>query len=106
MHNKLILLGLTTCLFWGQQAWGMEGSSTELGQHLFESTALGTTGKSCARCHPGGEGLRETGSYTAEQLREMINFCIRDALKGKPLPTGSQELEALYAYVRSLSPKE
>ena len=103
MNKSVLVLGLMGGLVLGIPAWGMEGSSIALGQRLFESTALGATGKSCASCHPGGEGLRETGSYEDGQLQEMINFCIRDALKGIPLTAGSQELESLYTYVRSLA---
>lgn len=81
-------------------AGAMEGSSEQLGRTLYESTALGSTGGSCAGCHPGGKGLQGVGAYSREQLGEMVNFCIRDALKGKMLAPGSQELDALTGYVR------
>ncbi|HAD03274.1 MAG: hypothetical protein A2005_04325 [Desulfuromonadales bacterium GWC2_61_20] len=103
MLKRMLFLPLLSGILTAIPVWGLEENRGELGQRLFESTALGATGKSCASCHPGGKGLQETGSYDDGQLREMINFCIRDALKGKPLTTGSQELEALYAYVRSLA---
>ena len=91
----VVLLGI------GCSALAMEGNSVQLGKALFESTALGSTGGSCVACHPGGKGLQGIGSYNPEQLSEMVNFCIRDALKGKMLAPGSQELGALTDYVRT-----
>ena len=104
MHKRGWTAGLLLLLLVGN-GYGMEGDSVGLGKRLFESTALGTSGGSCAGCHPQGKGLQEIGNYPAEQLREMINFCIRDALKGKILAEGSQELDALYNYVRRFGAK-
>ncbi|RMF46844.1 MAG: cytochrome C [Deltaproteobacteria bacterium] len=79
-----------------------ENPNRELGKALFESTALASNGKSCASCHPDGKGLQELDAYDDNMLREMINFCIRDALKGKMLPNDAQELESMRLYLRSL----
>lgn len=84
-------------------AAAVEGPTAELGKTLFESTRLGSNGKSCASCHPRGKGLAEIDAYDDGQLKEMINFCIRDALKGRMFAMDSQELEAMLAYLRSLS---
>lgn len=80
----------------------VEGPSPALGKPLFEATTLGSNGNSCATCHPGGNGLNEVHAYDDSMLREMINFCIRDALNGTMLALESQEIEALQRYVRSL----
>ena len=87
-------------------AVAFEGPSQEIGKALFNSTTLGSNHKSCQQCHPNGKGLQEIGAYNDGQLREMINFCIRDALKGKMLDPDSQEISSLLLYVRSLAPAE
>ncbi len=104
MKRNTLLLVLVILLN-GTAASAIEGPSPELGKTLFEATELGTNGKSCASCHPGGKGLEEIGAYTDGQLREMINFCIRDALLGRMLPLESQELEAMQRYLRALQPQ-
>jgi hypothetical protein len=75
------------------------------GEKLFADTSLGTNGQSCASCHPGGKGLAEVGAYDTEMLQEMVNFCIRDAMKGQLLPEGAPELVALEKYLRSFQQK-
>jgi cytochrome c len=72
----------------------------ETAEQLFHSTALGSNGKSCATCHPQGKGLEKIADYDDATLREIINFCIRDALKGELLPEKSAELRALGSYLR------
>lgn len=69
-------------------------------EELFQSTSLGTNGKSCSACHPQGKGLENIGDYDDATLQEFVNFCIRDALKGKMLPEGSEELQILASYLR------
>ncbi|PLX96922.1 MAG: cytochrome C [Desulfuromonas sp.] len=90
-------------LLLSSSAWGLEGTPLALGETLFEATSLGTNQKSCASCHPGGEGLDEIAVYDDDQLKEMINFCIRDALKGEMMPLESQEIEAMFLYLRHSS---
>lgn len=82
-----------------------EGPTVTMGEILFTSTTLGSNGKSCSSCHPGGKGLAEIGAYDDATLREMINFCIRDALKGKMFALESQELDSLLLYLRTLPQK-
>jgi cytochrome c len=86
-------------------ALATEGPTVTRGKALFESTDLGSNGKSCASCHPDGKGLAETGVYDDLMLREMINFCIRDALKGKMFALESRELDAMLSYLRILPQK-
>ncbi len=74
----------------------------ELGKRLFHATSLGASGYSCASCHPGGKGLEEIDAYDDGMLREMVNFCIRDALKGEMMDLESTEIESFLLYLRSL----
>jgi cytochrome c len=99
---RIALLLCSLFLAWGMLAAAAEGPSVALGKTLFESTALSGNGKSCSTCHPAGKGLQEIGAYDDGQLKEMINFCIRDALKGKMFTPDAQELNALLAYLRTL----
>ena len=98
---RIIVLVLLLSI--GSNAWGLEGASLTLGELLFEAPSLGTNQKSCASCHPEGEGLAEITAYDDAQLKEMINFCIRDALKGEMMPLESQEVEAMHLYLRHLT---
>jgi mono/diheme cytochrome c family protein len=86
-------------------ATATEGPTVAMGQTLFESTALGSNGKSCASCHPAGKGLAEIAAFDDPMLKEMINFCIRDALKGKMFAPESQELDSMLLYLRTLPKK-
>lgn len=75
------------------------------GKTLFSDTKLGggTAGNSCNSCHPGGKGLEKAGAR--KDLPEVINACIENALKGKPLSLKSSEMADLVAYVKSLRAK-
>lgn len=79
-----------------------EVPTTELGKKLFHSEDLGSNNKSCASCHPDGKGLEEIDAYDNGMLKEMINFCIRDALDGEMIDPDSTELESMRLYLRSL----
>lgn len=95
-----ILLGMTVVA-----GLATEGPTAAMGQTLFTSVALGSNDKSCASCHPDGKGLDEIGAYDDQMLKEMINFCIRDALKGKMFALESQELDSMLLYLRTLPQK-
>jgi cytochrome c len=86
-------------------ALATEGPTVAMGQALFESPALGSNGKSCVSCHPAGKGLDELGAYDDGMLKEMINFCIRDALEGKMFAPESQELDSMLLYLSTLPQK-
>ena len=77
-------------------------ASVERGRSLFESSSLGTTGKSCSSCHSGGSGLEDSSSSADKELEQTTNNCIQKALKGKPLAVGSQELSSIILYMKSL----
>lgn len=84
-------------------AWS-DSTQVENGRKLF-TAPLGSNGKSCSSCHADGKGLDHAGDYDSGMLREMINFCIRDALKGDLLAEDDPRLGQLEAYVQSLIPK-
>ena len=75
------------------------------GKILFSNTKLSgaTAGSSCNSCHPGGKGLEKAGAR--KDLPKVINACIENALKGKPLSPKSSEMADLVAYVKSLGAK-
>lgn len=82
----------------------------EMGERLWVSTALGASGASCSTCHPNGAGLKKepfprfvkmTGDIVT--MDQMINFCMVNPMKGKPLPWNSQEMTALAAYITANS---
>ena len=97
--NKSILF-FSLFLLLGVQGQANEAPSLSLGKTLFESTELGTKGKSCQTCHPQGKGLEMVGDFNDEALKDIINACLRDALGGKLISVESQEMVALHDYVR------
>jgi hypothetical protein len=84
-------------------ALAMSGPSAERGRELFSSTKLGTSGKSCSDCHPGGSGLAAAAGYSDERLAEIVNRCIRKPLKGTPLGLESSDLKSLVMYLRTFT---
>ena len=87
------------------QGQANEAPSLSLGKKLFESTELGTKGKSCQTCHSQGKGLDMIGDFNDEELKDIINACLRDALGGKLISVESQEMVALHDYVRQFQKK-
>jgi cytochrome c len=83
----------------------------ERGKKLFNDPGLGTIGKSCNSCHPGGKGLEGLAAKkefvimgkTMKSLEEVINMCIQMGLKGKPLDPKSKNMQDLVAYIKSLA---
>ena len=92
---------IAVSLFAGGSAWA-EKSSVEMGQKLFNDTSLGgsTNDKSCASCHPGGEGMEKAG--TRDDLTKMINRCITGPLAGEKLDGRKVEMRSLKMYIQSL----
>lgn len=77
-------------------------ASLDRGKELFESSKLGTTGKSCASCHPGGRKLEWAAStYEDGKLTEIVNRCIEKSLKGKPLDPASDDMKSLIGYIKT-----
>jgi cytochrome c553 len=75
------------------------------GKTLFSDTQLGggTAGKSCNSCHPDGKGLDKAADR--KDLPKVVNACIKNALKGKPIDSKSAEMADLVAYIKSLKAK-
>ncbi len=101
--KSVSLLATTTLLAGGIASAVQEGASIEKGKMLFQDPALGTTGKSCSSCHPGGKGLEKSGSR--QDLTDIINGCITIPLKGRALDPKSIEMESLVLYIKSLGSK-
>ncbi|HTP24947.1 MAG TPA: hypothetical protein VMK12_04710 [Anaeromyxobacteraceae bacterium] len=75
------------------------------GQELWGSATLGTNGVACGQCHPNAANTHpETYPKFQKQLgrviafREMINWCLRNPLQGKPLALDDPKMIALEAY--------
>lgn len=98
MNKSIALVSLLLTL--GIQAFAIEAPSLGLGKTLFESNELGTRDRSCSTCHPQGKGLEQIGDFSDEELKDIINACLRDALGGQLISAESQEMDALLAYVR------
>lgn len=77
------------------------GASVEQGKALFNDSNLGSSGKSCATCHPDGKGMETAGEN--EHLDITVNACIRQALKGESLDRDSVEMQSLLLYLNSLA---
>jgi cytochrome c len=78
------------------------------GKRIFhDAQALGgTIGVSCDMCHPDAANTHPE-TYPKYQvqlgrvalLRDMINWCIENPVRGKPLPDGDDKIKALEAYI-------
>ena len=98
MNKSIIVVGIL--LMTGLHAHAIESPSLSLGKTLFESTALGTKGRSCTTCHAQGKGLNMVSDFNDTELKDIINACLRDALGAKMISAESQEMNALVGYVR------
>lgn len=99
--NGALLGAVVSVLFVAQLAVA-EDASLEKGKALFENTRLGSNGKSCATCHPGGKKLEWAATtYDDAKLASIINRCIKASLKGEPLDPESTEIKSLVMYVKT-----
>lgn len=76
------------------------------GDVLFHSGKLGENGVSCDQCHPNATNTHpETYPKFQKQigkvisLFEMVNWCIRNPLEGKPLAADDPKMTALLSYM-------
>jgi thiosulfate dehydrogenase len=87
-----------------EKKWIEEGYKS-----FHDAKALGgTIGISCDMCHPDATNTHpetypkfQTQTKKVALLRDMINWCIENPLKGKPLPENSPALRAVEAYILS-----
>lgn len=99
-----IAIVISAVLLTGSIVWGYgEEAPADQGKLLFESVKLGTNGKSCATCHPGGKKLEWAATFPDDKLAEMTNTCISNALKGKPLDADSAEIKSLIRYIKTFA---
>jgi len=97
--HTVALLSLVVVLVW---VAGVSADAVgSLGVQLFNSTKLGTNGKSCQSCHPDGKGLEEAASADEKELAGTVNQCIVMTLHGTPLAAGSPELQALVKHLKA-----
>ncbi len=68
----------------------------------------GTIGISCDMCHPDGSNTHpetypkfQSQTKKVALLRDMINWCIENPLKGKPLAENDPVLRSVEAYILS-----
>ena len=83
-------------------AWAA-GPSMERGKELFNSTELGSNGKSCATCHRDGKKLERAAAYADGELGEIINQCIRNPLEGKGLDPASSDMKSLILFIKGFA---
>jgi thiosulfate dehydrogenase len=87
-----------------QDKWIAEGYAA-----FHNAKALGgTIGVSCDMCHPDATNTHpetypkfQTQTKKMALLRDMINWCIENPMKGKPLPEDDPRLRAVEAYIYS-----
>lgn len=101
MMKKSIVMTALLLLASGP-VWAVE-PAVEHGKKLFNDPGLGgsVNAKSCASCHPNGQGMEKAGKNP--QLGERINQCITRPLAGQPLAAGSLEMRSLMLYINSLT---
>ncbi len=93
-------------LLWKQEEekWIADGY-----KNFHTGTALGgTIGISCDMCHPDAANTHpetypkfQMQSKKVSLLRDMINWCIENPMKGKPLPENDPRLRSVEAYILS-----
>ena len=96
LFGLLLFTCLSVSLAFGGKA------SIELGEKLFNDPSLGGSKntRSCATCHPNGEGMEKAGDR--DDLSSMINRCIVGALGGEKIDGRSLEMLSLKMYIISL----
>ncbi len=92
-----------------EKVWALETQRfVDLGSSIFHDDKQlgGTIGVSCDMCHPNAANTHPE-TYPKYQvqlqrvalLRDMINWCIENPVKGKPMPDDDPRLRALEAYI-------
>jgi len=89
------------------QRWQAQFQSVvQTGRSLWVDPKLGGNGVTCAQCHPNAANTHpETYPKFQKQigrvvlLWEMIDWCLRNPLEGKPLAADDPNMIALQAYI-------
>ena len=98
---KTVVLVLFTVLLGTSMAIAMQHeASVAKGKALFNDPNLGTTGKSCNDCHPGGKGAEKAAARN--DIERIVNGCITHSIKGKALDVKSVEMQSIVLYIKSL----
>jgi cytochrome c553 len=100
---KTVIAALVTLIAAATPAISASSPSAERGKMLFNSSSLGTNGKSCATCHPDGKSLGKAAAFDEEKLEKITNQCVVQALKGRAFATGSADLASLVAYIKTFA---
>ncbi len=98
-RTGMVLMAL---FFLTSAASAADAPSVENGMKLFNSSSLGTNGRSCAACHPDGKGLEDASDSDHATMAKIANKCIVKALKGKALGDDSPEMTSLVMYMKTL----
>ncbi len=89
------------------QRWDAQFMSVvQIGRALWNDGKLGSNGVTCGKCHPNAANTHaETYPKFQKQagrvvlLWEMVNWCLRNPLEGKPLAADDPKMIALQAYI-------
>lgn len=90
----------------GRKAWQ---EAVERGEALYRDPKLGKSGFTCAACHEQGALKNVADAYPQYDLKlrrlvsleERIQLMIREKMEGEPLPSNSQQMFDLLAYLKS-----
>lgn len=81
-------------------------AAVKAGRKVFTDPKLGSNGVVCAQCHPNGANTHpETYPKFQKQLGkvaqmwEMVNWCIRNPLEGKPLAADDPRMTTMLTYI-------
>lgn len=101
---KRVTLALSAVLLGTSLTIAMQSeASLEKGKALFNDPKLGTTGRSCNDCHPGGKGVEKAA--TKNDIERIVNSCITHSIKGKELDVRSVEMQSIVLYIKSFGDK-
>jgi thiosulfate dehydrogenase len=89
------------------EEWKKEYDKVAAQGYVLFHTPLGTNGVSCDMCHPNAANTHPE-TYPKFQiqlgkvveLRDMINWCIENPVKGEPLAADDPKMIALEAYIK------
>ncbi len=108
---KFIPFVMLAAIFVFSMVLAVKDDAVERGKTLFNDPefAGGLSGKSCATCHPDGEGMDKAAARkewkdsegNVKTLEDMINQCIIGALEGEALDKNSEEMKDIVAYIKS-----